>query len=70
MPSAIELLKKQPDLKSLLFYLLRYPNKNMKEPAMRLILATIEVSATESAYLMQAIDCNELTSVPQLEIIY
>lgn len=70
MPSAVALLKAHPDLKTLLFYFLRYPNKDMKEPAMRLILATLEVSETEVAYLLQAVDCTNLKSRSLLELIY
>lgn len=42
----------------------------MKEPAMRLMLATIELTATEAGYLLQAVDFSRLTSESLLEIIY
>jgi hypothetical protein len=70
MPSAVALLKTRPDLKTLLFYLLRYPNKDMKEPAINLIISTLEVSDTEVAHLLQAVDCTNLQSQSLLELIY
>ena len=52
MPPAYDLLKSEPNTKSLLFGFLRYPDIDMKEAAARLIIKTCEISKTEAVHLL------------------